>query len=239
MFFINIVALTVSDISKSYASQQVLTRLSFSLEDGKITGLLGPNGAGKSTTMKIITGIIKPDSGHVSLNGTDLLSGKTETKRLVGYLPENNPLYYDMYVAEFLLFVAGIYGLHGKAARTRVSELIDATGLNDEYRKKIGSLSRGYKQRVGLAQAVLHNPQLLILDEPTTGLDPNQVIQIRQLIRNFGQKSHVLFSTHIMQEAAAVCDRVLIMKKGNIVADLPTHGKSAEELENVFRQLTA
>lgn len=232
-------ALTVSDISKSYASQQVLTRLSFSLEDGKITGLLGPNGAGKSTTMKIITGIIKPDSGHVSLNGTDLLSGKTETKRLVGYLPENNPLYYDMYVAEFLLFVAGIYGLHGKAARARVSELIDATGLNDEYRKKIGSLSRGYKQRVGLAQAVLHNPQLLILDEPTTGLDPNQVIQIRQLIRNFGQQGHVLFSTHIMQEAAAVCDRVLIMKKGNIVADLPTHGKSAEELENVFRQLTA
>lgn len=239
MFFINIVALTVSDISKSYASQQVLTRLSFSLEDGKITGLLGPNGAGKSTTMKIITGIIKPDSGHVSLNGTDLLSGKTETKRLVGYLPENNPLYYDMYVAEFLLFVAGIYGLHGKAARARVSELIEATGLNDEYRKKIGSLSRGYKQRVGLAQAVLHNPQLLILDEPTTGLDPNQVIQIRQLIRNFGQQGHVLFSTHIMQEAAAVCDRVLIMKKGNIVADLPTHGKSAEELENVFRQLTA
>lgn len=232
-------ALTVSDISKSYASQQVLTRLSFSLEDGKITGLLGPNGAGKSTTMKIITGIIKPDSGHVSLNGTDLLSGKTETKRLVGYLPENNPLYYDMYVAEFLLFVAGIYGLHGKAARARVSELIEATGLNDEYRKKIGSLSRGYKQRVGLAQAVLHNPQLLILDEPTTGLDPNQVIQIRQLIRNFGQQGHVLFSTHIMQEAAAVCDRVLIMKKGNIVADLPTHGKSAEELENVFRQLTA
>lgn len=209
------------------------------MEDGKITGLLGPNGAGKSTTMKIITGIIKPDSGHVSLNGTDLLSGKTETKRLVGYLPENNPLYYDMYVAEFLLFVAGIYGLHGKAARTRVSELIDATGLNDEHRKKIGSLSRGYKQRVGLAQAVLHNPQLLILDEPTTGLDPNQVIQIRQLIRNFGQQGHVLFSTHIMQEAAAVCDRVLIMKKGNIVADLPTHGKSAEELENVFRQLTA
>lgn len=209
------------------------------MEDGKITGLLGPNGAGKSTTMKIITGIINPDSGHVSLNGTDLLSGKTETKRIVGYLPENNPLYYDMYVAEFLLFVAGIYGLHGKAARARVSELIEATGLNDEYRKKIGSLSRGYKQRVGLAQAVLHNPQLLILDEPTTGLDPNQVIQIRQLIRNFGQQGHVLFSTHIMQEAAAVCDRVLIMKKGNIVADLPTHGKSAEELENVFRQLTA
>lgn len=232
-------ALIVSDISKSYASQQVLTRLSFSLEDGKITGLLGPNGAGKSTTMKIITGIIKPDSGHVSLNGTDLLSGKTETKRLVGYLPENNPLYYDMYVAEFLLFVAGIYGLHGKAARTRVSELIEATGLNDEYRKKIGSLSKGYKQRVGLAHAVLHNPRLLILDEPTTGLDPNQVIQIRQLIRNFGHESNVLFSTHIMQEAAAVCDRVIIMKKGNIVADLPTQGKSAEELENVFRQLTA
>lgn len=232
-------ALIVSDISKSYASQQVLTRLSFSLEDGKITGLLGPNGAGKSTTMKIITGIIKPDSGHVSLNGTDLLSGKTETKRLVGYLPENNPLYYDMYVTEFLLFVAGIYGLHGKAARTRVSELIEATGLNDEYRKKIGSLSKGYKQRVGLAHAVLHNPRLLILDEPTTGLDPNQVIQIRQLIRNFGHESNVLFSTHIMQEAAAVCDRVIIMKKGNIVADLPTQGKSAEELENVFRQLTA
>lgn len=232
-------ALIVSDISKSYASQQVLTRLSFSLEDGKITGLLGPNGAGKSTTMKIITGIIKPDSGHVSLNGTDLLSGKTETKRLVGYLPENNPLYYDMYVTEFLLFVAGIYGLHGKAARTRVSELIEATGLNDEYRKKIGSLSKGYKQRVGLAHAVLHNPRLLILDEPTTGLDPNQVIQIRQLIRNFGHESNVLFSTHIMQEAAAVCDRVIIMKKGNMVADLPTQGKSAEELENVFRQLTA
>lgn len=232
-------SLVVSNISKAYGPQQVLSGLSFNLDDGNITGLLGPNGAGKSTTMKIISGILPPDSGSVLIDGTDMLAGKTATKRLVGYLPENNPLYHDMYVKEFLIFIAGLYGIKGKMARTRVEELIHATGLENECSKKIGNLSKGYKQRVGLAHAVLHKPRLLVLDEPTTGLDPNQIIQIRQLIKDFGCHSSVLFSTHIMQEAAAVCDRILIMKKGEIVADMPTEGKSAEELETLFRQLTA
>lgn len=232
-------SLVVSNISKAYGPQQVLSGLSFNLDDGNITGLLGPNGAGKSTTMKIISGILPPDSGSVLIDGTDMLAGKTATKRLVGYLPENNPLYHDMYVKEFLLFIAGLYGIKGKTARARVEELIHATGLENECSKKIGTLSKGYKQRVGLAHAVLHKPRLLVLDEPTTGLDPNQIIQIRQLIKDFGCHSSVLFSTHIMQEAAAVCDRILIMKKGEIVADMPTEGKSAEELETLFRRLTA
>lgn len=232
-------SLVVSNISKAYGPQQVLSGLSFNLDDGNITGLLGPNGAGKSTTMKIISGILPPDSGSVLIDGTDMLAGKTATKRLVGYLPENNPLYHDMYVKEFLIFIAGLYGIKGKTARARVEELIHATGLENECSKKIGTLSKGYKQRVGLAHAVLHKPRLLVLDEPTTGLDPNQIIQIRQLIKDFGCHSSVLFSTHIMQEAAAVCDRILIMKKGEIVADMPTEGKSAEELETLFRQLTA
>lgn len=232
-------SLVVSNISKAYGPQQVLSGLSFNLDDGNITGLLGPNGAGKSTTMKIISGILSPDSGSVLIDGTDMLAGKTATKRLVGYLPENNPLYHDMYVKEFLIFIAGLYGIKGKMARARVEELIHATGLQNECSKKIGNLSKGYKQRVGLAHAVLHKPRLLVLDEPTTGLDPNQIIQIRQLIKDFGCHSSVLFSTHIMQEAAAVCDRILIMKKGEIVADMPTEGKSAEELETIFRQLTA
>lgn len=232
-------SLVVSNISKAYGPQQVLSGLSFNLDDGNITGLLGPNGAGKSTTMKIISGILPPDSGSVLIDGTDMLAGKTATKRLVGYLPENNPLYHDMYVKEFLIFIAGLYGIKGKTARARVEELIHATGLENECSKKIGNLSKGYKQRVGLAHAVLHKPRLLVLDEPTTGLDPNQIIQIRQLIKDFGCHSSVLFSTHIMQEAAAVCDRILIMKKGEIVADMPTEGKSAEELETLFRRLTA
>lgn len=232
-------SLVVSNISKAYGPQQVLSGLSFNLDDGNITGLLGPNGAGKSTTMKIISGILPPDSGSVLIDGTDMLAGKTATKRLVGYLPENNPLYHDMYVKEFLIFIAGLYGIKGKTARARVEELIHATGLENECSKKIGTLSKGYKQRVGLAHAVLHEPRLLVLDEPTTGLDPNQIIQIRQLIKDFGCHSSVLFSTHIMQEAAAVCDRILIMKKGEIVADMPTEGKSAEELETLFRRLTA
>ena len=232
-------SLVVSNISKAYGPQQVLSGLSFNLDDGNITGLLGPNGAGKSTTMKIIAGILPPDSGSVLIDGTDMLAGKTATKRLVGYLPENNPLYHDMYVKEFLIFIAGLYGIKGKTARARVEELIHATGLENECSKKIGTLSKGYKQRVGLAHAVLHKPRLLVLDEPTTGLDPNQIIQIRQLIKDFGCHSSVLFSTHIMQEAAAVCDRILIMKKGEIVADMPTEGKSAEELETLFRRLTA
>ena len=179
-------SLVVSNISKAYGPQQVLSGLSFNLDDGNITGLLGPNGAGKSTTMKIISGILPPDSGSVLIDGTDMLAGKTATKRLVGYLPENNPLYHDMYVKEFLLFIAGLYGIKGKTARARVEELIHATGLENECSKKIGTLSKGYKQRVGLAHAVLHKPRLLVLDEPTTGLDPNQIIQIRQLIKDFG-----------------------------------------------------
>ena len=191
--------------------------VSFSVKQGEILGFLGPNGAGKSTTMKIITGFIPSHSGEVTVCGLKVDVDNLEARKLIGYLPENNPLYLDMYVKEYLEFVGGIYKI--KKVKSRVNEMIDAVGLGIEQNKKIGALSKGYRQRVGLAQAIIHDPKVLILDEPTSGLDPNQLVEIRELIRTIGQQKTVMFSTHIMQEAEAICDRLVIINKGRIVAN--------------------
>lgn len=212
-------SILVSNVNKVYGTQIVLDDVTISIEKGEIVGLLGPNGAGKSTLMKIITCFIPPTSGKVNVAGIDINENPLEVKKLVGYLPENNPLYYDMYVKEYLSFVAGIYKIPPKEIKSRVDNIINTTGLNAEQHKKIGTLSKGYKQRVGIAQALIHNPGILILDEPTSGLDPNQLTEIRNLIRDIGKEKTVLFSTHIMQEVEAVCDRVIIINQGKIVAD--------------------
>lgn len=230
-------SLSVSLLNKSYGKQQVLKDLSFSLQSGEVVGFLGPNGAGKSTTMKIISTCLQPDSGQVLVDGVDALSQSMRAKTLLGYLPEHNPLYVDMYVKEYLLFVARLCGL-GKDAKQRVDEMIEKTGLQPEYRKKIVQLSKGYRQRVGLAQAMMHNPKVLILDEPTTGLDPNQLLGIRQLITEFGQDRTVLLSTHIMGEVAALCSRFLVLRQGQLVADRPISDLQGADLEQVFHQLT-
>lgn len=211
-------SILVSQLSKVYGEQRAVDAISFELKKGEITGFLGPNGAGKSTTMKMITGFLPPTSGQASVCGYDIVSQSLEVRKRVGYLPESNPLYYDMYVKEFLEFVAGVHQL-GKAGTERIRKVIDMTGLLPESRKKIGALSNGYKQRVGLAQALLHDPEVLILDEPTTGLDPNQLADIRQLIKELGTDKTVILSTHIMQEVEALCGRVIIINKGKIVAD--------------------
>lgn len=231
-------SLQVSNLSKRYGTQQVLTDLSFSVDKGQIVGFLGPNGAGKSTTMKIAMGFCMPDAGHVIVDGLDAQKDRLAVQRLVGYLPEHNPLYLDMYVRESLTFTANLYQL-GNQTASRVDEMIERTGLSSECHKKIGQLSKGYRQRVGLAQALIHNPKVLILDEPTTGLDPNQLVDIRNLIQEFGKERTVLFSTHIMQEVTAICDRFLVLRKGELVADRPVDGISAEQLETLFRELTA
>jgi ABC-2 type transport system ATP-binding protein len=207
---------------------------------GEIVGFLGPNGAGKSTTMKILTGYLRPSEGQVSINGYDVLTQPMEAKRQIGYLPEHNPLYLDMYVREFLTFVGQLYGLKGQPLRARIEEMIELCGLTVERRKKIGQLSKGYRQRVGLAQAFLHEPSVLILDEPTTGLDPNQLVEIRELIRTLGQNKTVLFSTHIMQEVEALCSRVLVINKGTLVANSPLEvlKASGKSLEVIFKELT-
>jgi ABC-2 type transport system ATP-binding protein len=216
----------------------VLTDLSFSVDKGQIVGFLGPNGAGKSTTMKIAMGFCMPDAGRVIVDGLDAQKDRLAVQRLVGYLPEHNPLYLDMYVRESLTFTANLYQL-GNQTASRVDEMIERTGLSSECHKKIGQLSKGYRQRVGLAQALIHNPKVLILDEPTTGLDPNQLVDIRNLIQEFGKERTVLFSTHIMQEVTAICDRFLVLRKGELVADRAVAGLSAEQLETLFRELTA
>lgn len=231
-------SLQVSNLSKRYGTQQVLTDLSFSVDKGQIVGFLGPNGAGKSTTMKIAMGFCMPDAGRVIVDGLDAQKDRLAVQRLVGYLPEHNPLYLDMYVRESLTFTANLYQL-GNQTASRVDEMIERTGLSSECHKKIGQLSKGYRQRVGLAQALIHNPKVLILDEPTTGLDPNQLVDIRNLIQEFGKERTVLFSTHIMQEVTAICDRFLVLRKGQLVADRPVDGLSAEQLETLFRELTA
>lgn len=221
----------------SYGRQVVLPSLTLSVGEGEIVGFLGPNGAGKSTTMKIITGYLAPESGQVKVCGTDVISQPIEAKRHIGYLPEHNPLYLDMYVREYIDFVASLYKVESK--RDRVDEVISLTGLEPEYKKRIGSLSKGYRQRVGLAAAIVHNPDVLILDEPTTGLDPNQILEIRELIKNFGKQRTVLFSTHIMQEVEAVCDRFIILKKGEIVADGKVSDlESKGALETLFTSIT-
>lgn len=208
----------ISRLTKLYGSQRAVDDISFEARKGEVLGFLGPNGAGKSTTMKIITGFIPQTEGTATVCGHDVQQEPLEVKKRVGYLPESNPLYYDMYVREYLEFVARVHQLGGKA-KERISEMIDVTGLTPESKKKIGQLSKGYKQRVGIAQAMLHNPEVLILDEPTAGLDPNQLLEIRELIQSLGKEKTVILSTHIMQEVEAICDRVIIINKGKLVAD--------------------
>ncbi len=208
-------SIEVSNISKNYGSQKALDNISFSVKKGEIVGFLGPNGAGKSTLMKILTTYINADSGTASVNGFDVNNNQKSVQQSVGYLPEHNPLYLDLYVREYLAFNADVY----KVAKSRIEEVIVLTGLSPESHKKIGQLSKGYRQRVGLANALLHNPDVLILDEPTTGLDPNQLVEIRNVIKNVGKDKTVFLSTHIMQEVEAICDRVIIIDHGKIVAD--------------------
>ena len=209
--------LEIKNISKSYGAQRVLCSINQEFDAGRVVGLLGPNGAGKSTLMKIVTGYIAADEGEVLIDAKRVAVDDVATKRLVGYLPEHNPLYLDMYVREYLEFVAEVYGLKGVARRETVEGVIERTGLTVEANKKIGQLSKGYRQRVGIAAAIIHNPRVLILDEPTTGLDPNQLIEIRQLIKDLGRDRLVIFSTHIMQEVEQVCDDVIVINKGNVI----------------------
>ncbi|MBF9254415.1 gliding motility-associated ABC transporter ATP-binding subunit GldA [Pontibacter sp. 172403-2] len=209
----------VKNLTKMFGTQRAVDDISFAVEQGQILGFLGPNGAGKSTTMKIATCYLPPSAGTILVNGHDVVQEPLAVRRAVGYLPEHNPLYLDMYVHEYLQFTASVYGLKGKAARERVQEMVDLCGLTLEQGKKIGALSKGYRQRVGLAQALVHDPPVLILDEPTTGLDPNQIVEIRALIKRIGQDKTVIFSTHIMQEVAAICDRVVIINRGKLVAN--------------------
>lgn len=211
-------SIVVSAVSKIYGSQRAVDNISFELKKGEIVGFLGPNGAGKSTTMKMICGYLPPTSGNIKVCGHDIYTQPMEVRQSIGYLPESNPLYYDMYVREYLEMSAGIHKL-GSKSKLRIAEMIELTGLTKEAHKKIGMLSKGYKQRVGLAQAMLHNPQVLILDEPTTGLDPNQIVEIRELITRIGKEKTVLLSTHIMQEVQAMCSRVIIINNGTIAAD--------------------
>ena len=208
-------SIEVKNISKTYGTQKALDDVSFVIEKGEIVGFLGPNGAGKSTLMKILTTYISSDSGAAFVNGNDVQKSQKQVQQSVGYLPEHNPLYLDMYVREYIEFNAGIY----KVEKSRINEVIARTGLTTESHKKIGQLSKGFRQRVGLATALLHNPDVLILDEPTTGLDPNQLSEIRMVIKNAGKDKTVFLSTHIMQEVEAICDRVIIINKGKIVAD--------------------
>ncbi|MBK9358717.1 MAG: gliding motility-associated ABC transporter ATP-binding subunit GldA [Bacteroidales bacterium] len=211
-------SIIVSNISKQFGRQLALDNVSFSINPGEIVGLLGPNGAGKSTMMKIITCFIPPSSGEVSVHGFDIREQSLEVRKKVGYLPENNPLYTEMYIKEYLGFVAGIHHL-GKSSAKRVAEMMDITGLMPEKSKKIGALSKGYRQRVGLAQAMIHDPEVLILDEPTSGLDPNQLVEIRNLIAEIGKHKTIMLSTHILQEVEAICNRAIIINQGRIVAD--------------------
>ena len=210
-------SIEVKNLFKYYGSQAAVKDVSFKVKNGEIVGFLGPNGAGKSTTMKIITGYISANSGTVKVCGKDVSVDSLDTRKLIGYLPENNPLYLDMYVKEYLTFVGNIYRVPN--IKSRVEEMIKKVGLEVEQNKKIGQLSKGYRQRVGLAQAIIHDPEVLILDEPTSGLDPNQLVDIRNLIKSIGKEKTVMLSTHIMQEVEAICDRVVIINRGEIVAD--------------------
>lgn len=234
-------SIKVQSLSKHYDTQKSVDNISFSAGAGKIIGFLGPNGAGKSTTMKMLAGYLQPTSGTAELCGLDVQTQSLEVKRIMGYLPEQTPLYADMYVKEFLLFVANTYGL--KHPVLKVQETIKAVGLEVEQFKKIAMLSKGYKQRVGLAQAIIHDPKVLILDEPTSGLDPNQLTEIRALIRTLGKDKTVILSTHIMQEVEAVCDEVIIINKGRIVANATIEALKASHntnsLEDIFRKLTS
>jgi len=221
-------SIIVQSVTKLYGEQKALNNVSFEVKTGEIIGFLGPNGAGKSTMMKIITGFIPASSGVVQVNGINIGTDDPEVRRKIGYLPENNPLYPEMYIREYLGFVASFYNI-GKSKKKAIDDIIAVTGLIPEQNKKIGSLSKGFRQRVGLAQALIHNPEVLILDEATTGLDPNQIVEIRNLIKEAGKEKTVMLSTHIMQEVEAICDRVIIIDKGVIVAD--------EEKKNIYSKL--
>ncbi|HEV7620782.1 MAG TPA: gliding motility-associated ABC transporter ATP-binding subunit GldA [Flavisolibacter sp.] len=210
-------SISVKNLTKMYGEQKAVDTISFSINKGEIVGFLGPNGAGKSTTMKMITGYLYPEAGEIDVSGIDVKKNPLEAKKKIGYLPESNALYYDMYVREYLDFIADIHDVKNK--KQRIEEVITLTGLQTESKKKIGQLSKGYKQRTGLAAALLHDPEVLILDEPTSGLDPNQIIEIRQVIKEQGKNKMVLFSSHILQEVEAICDRVIIINKGKIIAD--------------------
>src|SRR5215213_8936666 len=210
-------SITVKNLTKIYGEQRAVNDISFSIEQGEIVGFLGPNGAGKSTTMKMITGYLEPSAGDISVNGIDVKKNPLDAKKKIGYLPESNALYYDMYIREYLAFIAEVHRVKNK--KQKVEEVIQLTGLTPENKKRLGQLSKGYKQRVGLAAALLHDPEVLILDEPTSGLDPNQIVEIRQVIKDQGKNKLVLFSSHILQEVEAICDRVIIINKGRIVAD--------------------
>ncbi len=222
-------AIEIKEVTKLYGEQKALDNVSLTITKGEIVGLLGPNGAGKSTLMKIITCFLPPTDGTVTFNGLSIYDDSLAIRKKIGYLPENNPLYYDMYVKEFLFFLAGIHKI-GSEKRKRVDAMIQLTGLAPEVHKKIGALSKGFRQRVGIAQAMLHDPEFLILDEPTSGLDPNQLVEIRKLIKEIGKEKTILLSTHIMQEVEAICDRVVIINKGKIIAD-----ESADQLSTIIK----
>lgn len=233
-------SVVVRNLAKHYGEQKAVNQISFEAKPGRILGFLGPNGAGKSTTMKMLTGYLQPTAGHAEIDGKNIQLEPLVIKKLIGYLPENTPLYMDMYVREFLSFVTETYGLKNRSQR--VEDVIKLVGLTQEQHKKIGMLSKGYKQRVGLAQAIIHQPQVLILDEPTSGLDPNQLADIRALIKNLGKDKTVIISTHIMQEVEALCDDVIIINKGVLVAnasiaDLKKEHSGAS-LEDIFKKLT-
>ena len=232
-------SLEIKKINKKYGDQDALIDVSFSLKKGDIVGFLGPNGAGKTTLMKIITSIIKQDSGDITINGYDTQKNEISTKKQIGYLAENNPLYKDMLVTEYLDFIASLYEIENK--KDKVKEIIKKTGLESEIKKKIEELSKGYKQRVGIAAALVHDPNVLILDEPTTGLDPNQLIEIRKLIQEIGQEKIVLLSTHILQEIPKICNHVIIINKGRIVENTKMQNliKTSNNLEDHFQKLTA
>src|SRR5215204_1015228 len=210
-------SITVKNLTKIYGEQKAVDNISFRVAKGEIVGFLGPNGAGKSTTMKIVTGYLQADAGDATVCGIDVRKSPLDSKKKIGYLPESNPLYYAMYVREYLDFIADIHHVSGK--KKKIEEVIQTEGLSPESKKKIGQLSKGYKQRVGLAAALIHDPEVLILDEPTTGLDPNQIIEIREVITRLGKNKTVLFSSHILQEVEALCDRVIIINKGKLIAD--------------------
>ncbi|MDX2429523.1 MAG: gliding motility-associated ABC transporter ATP-binding subunit GldA [Bacteroides sp.] len=212
-------SIAVKGISKLYGSQLAVNDISFTVSTGEIVGFIGPNGAGKSTTMKIITGTLPADKGEVLIGDMSVGENLKSIRKIIGYLPENNPLYPEMYIREYLEYVAGLYQIKGKERKERIAQVIEMTKLTKEAHKKIGSLSKGFRQRVGLSQALIHDPEILILDEPTTGLDPNQLTEIRTLISNIGTQKTILLSTHILQEVEAICDRVIIINQGNILAD--------------------
>lgn len=228
-------SISVKHLFKYYGNQAAVKDISFDVHKGEIVGFLGPNGAGKSTTMKVITGYIEASSGEVEVCGLPVSQDSLEIKRKIGYLPENNPLYLDMYVKEYLAFVARIYGV--KNSKDRVAEMIKTVGLEVEQNKKIGALSKGYRQRVGLAQAIIHDPEVLILDEPTSGLDPNQLVEIRSLIKSIGKEKTVMLSTHIMQEVEAICDRVIIISKGEIVADDQAGNLQSQTQQTIYLEV--